>query len=191
MTLTPTPTQDSSRAAALAERLEDPQVAASLSTLLDHADLLAVLVTGLDQLVVRSEVMGDSLLDGLQELRATVDAADGPDLEELASAATSLAAVLPKAAPGMVAAVESGVIDRLLASDLVSPEALDGLSVVARGLTSGGADYEAGRRVETKGVVSLARVMRDPDVQRALSYLATVAKAIGRELDHTPSSGTA
>ncbi|GAA3601047.1 DUF1641 domain-containing protein [Marihabitans asiaticum] len=166
---------------ALAATLDDPQVVASLTTILEHADLLAVLIEGLDQLVARSEVIGDSLLAGIDELR-DVDTGTAPPLSELARSGMSLASVLPKAAPGIAAAAESGVIERLLSSDIASPEAVEGLAVIARGVGRGSAAFETGRAVDASGVRGITRVLRDPDIQRALTYGATIAKAIGQEL---------
>jgi hypothetical protein len=183
---------------ALAERLADPQVANSLASLLDHADLLAILVEGLDQFVSRSEVIGDSLLASIGDLRSTVQNSpglkdSGVSVQQVTESAASLAAVLPKAAPGMVAAVESGAIDRLLSSDLVSPEAVDQIATLARGLARGKEEFSA-RPVDIGGPLSLLRLLKDPDINRALSYFATVAKAVGEELARpstpsTPSTG--
>ncbi len=191
MTLTPSPTTSPTTSPAgtadvLQARLADPQVANALASLLDHAELLAVLVEGLDQFVARSEIIGDSLLANITDLRTTVENSpglkdSGISFQEVTESAASLAAVLPKAAPGMVAAVESGAIDRLLASDLVSPAAVDQVAVLARGFARGKDDF-ANRPVEIGGALSLMRLLKDPDVNRALSYFATVAKAVGQEL---------
>ncbi|MBK6885325.1 MAG: hypothetical protein IPH03_01935 [Tetrasphaera sp.] len=73
---------------ALRAKLDDPQVAASLTRILDHADLLALLVVGLDGAIQRSEVIGNSLAGSLTDLRAMQSADDYPlrgiDLRELA-----------------------------------------------------------------------------------------------------------
>lgn len=187
MTLTPNPTTSATGTSdALQARLADPQVANALASLLDHAELLAILVEGLDQFVSRSEIIGDSLLANISDLRTTVENSpglkeSGVSFQEVTESAASLAGVLPKAAPGMVAAVESGAIDRLLSSDLVSPEAVDQVAVLARGFARGKDDF-ANRPVEVGGALSLMRLLKDPDVNRALSYFATVAKAVGQEL---------
>lgn len=180
--------------AALNARLTDPRVANSLASLLDHADLIAVLVEGLDQFVARSEIIGDSLLAGITELRSTLEnnpalKDSGVDLQAVTDAGVSLAAVLPQAAPGMVRAVESGAIDRLLASDLVSPEAVGQVEILARGFARGQEQFDH-RPVEIGGPLSLLRLLKDPDVNRAISYFATVAKAVGQELSagSTPST---
>lgn len=182
--MTVTPAESGADRAALDSRLSDPQVVNALATLLDHADLLAVLVEGLDQFVSRSEVIGDSLIAGIHELQGAEGAAE-VDLAETAQSALSLAAVLPKAAPGMVYAVESGAIDKLLASGVVSAEALPQVELLARALAQGSLDFDR-RPVEVGGPVSLVKLLRDPDINRALSFFATVAKAVGRELGKTP-----
>lgn len=174
--------------AALEARLSDPRTVEALGVLLDHADLLAVLVEGLSGLVARSEVIGDSVLDGVKELRETAAGVQGElDLAGLASAGVSLAGVLPQAAPRLVSAVTSGALDKLLATAEVSAGALDQVELLARGMVAGSEDF-ATRPVEVSGPVSLVKVMRDPDIKRAISFFATVAKAVGRELDKPTSA---
>jgi hypothetical protein len=73
-------------AQALAERLAEPRTAAAISTLLDHADLLALLVSGLDGLVSRGDTITDSLAYGLSELLGS-DLVD-PKVIEIAALAS-------------------------------------------------------------------------------------------------------
>lgn len=171
MTIAPeqTASTDVASQTALMARLEDPAVAASLVTLLDHADLIAVLVEGLDGFIARSEVIGNSLLDSVTELRESVAGSDimgdnGVDLPKLVDTAK-----------------------RLSTSDVVGPAALDQLSVLARGMVKGGEQFEA-RPVEVGGALSLLKLLKDPDINRALSYFATVAKAIGQEINTAPKT---
>ena len=184
--MTLAPSREEAAQAQLSARLNDPVVATALTSLLDRAELLAVLLEGLDGLVARSEVIGDNLAGSFTELRTTVQsneafADSGVDLQALADAGVSLAAVLPKAAPGMVAAVESGAIDKLFASGVIGPEAVDQVAIVANGLVRGSSAF-ASQPVEIGGALSLLRLLKDPDINRALSYFATVAKAIGQEI---------
>lgn len=184
--MTLTPTREEAARAALSARLNDPAVAGALTSLLDRAELLAVLVEGLDQFISRSEVIGDNLLGGISELRTTVASNtalkdSGVDLKSLAEAGASLAAVLPKAAPGMVAAVETGAIDKLFASGVVGPEAVDQVAILAQGLVGGSRAFAADP-VEIGGALSLLRLLKDPDINRALSFFATVARSIGQEI---------
>ncbi|MDO5503931.1 MAG: DUF1641 domain-containing protein [Actinomycetia bacterium] len=169
-------------AAQLAERLSDPGVANSLNTLLDHVDLLALLVSGLDQLVARSDVIGDSLAAGLAELRGVSESAGaGVDIAGIATSGGQLASVLPKLAPQLVAVVESGAVDKALATLEVSTEALPQVEMLAETLQKGTARFETDP-VTVGGPVSLVRQLRDPEISTALSYLLTMAKTLGAEL---------
>lgn len=147
------------------DKLQEPQVATAVASLLDHADLLAVLLDGLDQLVARSETVGESLFASVSALRTTVEgnaalavASERLDFKGLAASA-----------------------QRLAASDVVTPKAIDSVGVLARGLVAGGAQFERDP-VEVTGVFSLARLLKDPDIRRAISYGATIAKSIGQEI---------
>lgn len=184
--MTLTPTREDAAQVALTERLNDPAVVAALTSLLDRAELVAVLLEGLDQLVARSETVGDNIMGSVAELRATVQgntalADAGVDVKALLEAGVSLAAVLPKAAPGMVAAVETGAIDKLFTSGVVGAAAVDQVATLAGGLVAGGRAFESDP-VKVGGPLSLLRLLKDPDVNRAISYFVTVARSIGQEL---------
>ncbi len=65
------------------DRLDDPTVAASLNALLDHADLLAVLVTGLDGFVRRGDLITDSLTSAVNDFKGVSVAGVLPGAEAL------------------------------------------------------------------------------------------------------------
>lgn len=190
MTASYTPEQEQAALAALVSRMRDPQVANSLANLLDHADLLALLVEALDGFVARSEVIGDNLVGGLTELREAGGGRSEVDLPGLVQSGVSLASVVPKAVPGLVEAVESGAIDKLLAAGVVSAEALPQVELLARGLARGSRQY-ADAPMQVGGLMSLPKLLKDPDIARALSYFATVAKAVGQEIAQQPPSPAA
>lgn len=184
--MTLTPTREAAAQSAISARLDDPAVAAALLSLLDHAELVAVLLDGVDGFVARSETIGDSLMDGVSELRAKVRSSTalqdaGVDLAAITDAGISLAAVLPKAAPGMVSVVETGAIDKLFSSDVIGSDAVDQVATLARGLVAGGRAFNQ-QPVQVGGALSLLKLLKDPDINRALSYFATVAKAMGQQL---------
>ncbi len=167
---------------ALAQRLADPGVSAALNTLLDHVDLIALLVESLDQFVARSEVIGDSLLAGINELRQGSQAS-GVDVAGIAGAGAQLASALPQAAPQMVSAIESGAVAKLLATAEVSAEALPEVELLAKSLARGSERFRTDP-IEVSGPVSLVKLLRDPDINRALRYFATVGKTVGEDLAH-------
>ncbi len=147
------------------DKLQEPEIATAVAGLLDHAELLAVLLEGLDQLLARSETVGESLLDGVTELRTTVqgNAALSSTLEELDVV-------------GLAASAQ-----RLASSDVLNPKAVDSVGTLARGLVAGTERFET-EPVEVTGVLSLTRLLKDPDIRRALSYGATIAKSIGQQI---------
>lgn len=179
------PVSTSSLPPELQRALADPQVVDSLTSLLGHADLLAVLVQGLDGMLQRSDVLGENLAGSLQDLEATVqgnEAFEGDaDVGGLLESALLLVSVLPTAAPGMARAARTGVVEKLFDSDLVSHEAVDQISLFARGLVRGSEKYETDP-VKVQSAFSLVKLLKDPDINRALSFVATIGKEIGREL---------
>lgn len=159
----------------LRERLDDPKVAEALGTILDHADLLALLVSGLDGFLARGEVITDSLGDGLDELRGTAGGGlPGPaEIGSLVSSLGALSGSLSEAGP---------LLERVIGSDVTSQPALDVVSLAARALVEGHARAQAGQ-VRVAGIRAMLRLLKDDDVTRGLGFLVEVARALGRELD--------
>lgn len=155
----------------LTSRLDDPRVAAALGDLLDHADLLAILVVGLDGLVGRGEVIGASLTDAIAELRGTTDL-PAVDLTGLAASLTTLAGSVTGATPAL---------DALLRSSLTDPKAVGVISQLADALVTARDHVDARDSVPT-GAFGLVRALRDEDVARGLGYFLQVAKAFGSGL---------
>lgn len=168
----------------LRDRLEDPGVAASLNTLLDHADLVAILVAGLDGFVRRGDEITDSLSSAIDELRASSLGAGSPrpdgagserqtvDLKSLAASLKTLATVLTDAGPAL---------ERILHSPMVDPQAVEVLGHVGQALVEGKAAATADPR-GPNGLFGLWKVTKDKDVNRGLGFLIQVARAFGRRL---------
>lgn len=68
----------SSPADALLSRLEEPQVAAAINDLLDHADVLAVMVVAIDGFVRRGAAIADAFTEALGELRGALPGSQQP-----------------------------------------------------------------------------------------------------------------
>lgn len=165
---------------ALAERLAEPQTAAALSTLLDHVDLLAVLVSGLDGLVSRSDTITESLIDGVSELRAAGEPGRR-SATQLMATAQQLAALTPALLDKLP------VLEALLGSDLADPRVIEIASMAARAVTTGavtaGAEQADRGDLKVSGVVGLLRSLKDPDISRALGFVLSIARALGKELN--------
>lgn len=140
---------------ALAERLLDPKTANALNTLLDHADLLAVMVSGLDALARRGDTITESLASGVTELRTAQEAGNG----------------------------EVGQL-LLALRQLTRPEVVDVVGAASQAIAAG-SRQTAGDPARIGGIRGLLRAIKDPDVSRALGFAVSIAKAFGREIDHT------
>jgi hypothetical protein len=159
-------------------RLDDPRIASSISLILDHADLLATIIVGLDGLLRRAEVIGDNVASGVAEVRDLAAAGNGQrpwpsvDLAALSGSVTRLSAAVVDATPAL---------DRLLHSPLTDPQTADVLAEVGEALLEGKQAATADPR-GSKGVFALMRVTKDPDVSRGLGFMIQIARAFGKRL---------
>ncbi|AQA05250.1 hypothetical protein BVC93_25845 [Mycobacterium sp. MS1601] len=170
----------------LRERLDDPAIAASLNSLLDHADLLAILVAGLDGMIRRGDEISESLSSAVDELRgpAASFTANLPGFDEARNElrtidVRSLAVNLASLSKSLMDVTP--VMNKLLHSPLVDPQAADVLAELGQALVDGkaAADADPGG---PKGLFGLWRVSKDKDINRGLGFLIQVARAFGRQL---------
>lgn len=166
----------------LIARLDDPQIASSISLILDHADLLATLVAGLDGLLRRADVISDNVAAGVAEIRDAASTNGRPslptvDLTAASDAVTRLSAAAIDATPA---------IDRLLHSPLTDVRTAEVLADIGEALLAGRQAAAADPR-GPKGIFALMRVAKDPDVSRGLGFMIHIARAFGQRL---ASSGT-
>jgi hypothetical protein len=149
----------------LLERLDDPRVAASLTHILDHADMLAMLIVGLDGFIRRGDTIAEALADGVNDLRGMQGS--GPaDVQGLLS--------------GVVGATPT--LAALLNSPMMSdPRTASTIALLGEALVEGRAEAETAPPGPT-GVFGLLRALKDDEVSRGLGLLIQVAKALGRKL---------
>lgn len=151
-------------------RLDDPNIAAALASILENAELVAVLLEGLNGVVSRSETIGDAVLEGFADLRGVADNASGElDLASIVEDLRTVVGALPNFVP---------VVAELAESSLVQPAAVARLGLVSDAL----ADGLASEPVEVTGLLSLRRQLKDPDIQRGLGFTLGILKSIGAEL---------
>jgi hypothetical protein len=159
-------------------RLDDPRIASSISLILDHADLLATIIVGLDGLLRRAEVIGDNVASGVAEVREFAVSGNGQrpwptvDLAALCDTITRLSAAVVDATPAL---------DRLMHSPLTDPQTADVLADVGEALLEGKRAAAEDPR-GPKGVFALMRVTKDADVSRGLGFMIHIARAFGRRL---------
>ena len=156
----------------LVDRLNEPRTAAALNSLLDQVELLAVIVSGLDGLARKGEIIGDTLAEVLAELRAAGDAT-GLDLRKTSTQLATLIPALAEAAP---------TITRIVESPIAAPEPIAVLSEAAEALVKG---LTAAQQNQTKvGLGGLMKSLRDDDVRRGLGFIIEVLRVFG---SHVPA----
>lgn len=147
----------------LLERLEEPTVVAALNTLLDHADLLAILVVALEGLFTRGDVIANSLASAFGELKGASE--EGGAL----AGVTALAGPLMAATP---------LLTTVLA-DASKPATIKVVGQLTAALAEAGESTST--RAPSTGVFALLRTLKDPDVARGLDFFTQVAKAFGKQ----------
>jgi hypothetical protein len=155
-----------------------------LNSLLEHADLLAILLTGLDAMLRRSDVIGDSLTSTVGEFAQGVKAASADetipgldrlrrmDLSELARGAEALSDKVIGAAPAM---------NVLLSSRLTEPESAEVLVALGDALVEARC-AATGRGDGPRGLFGILKAAKDPDVARGIGFLLQTMKSFGRQL---------
>jgi uncharacterized protein YjgD (DUF1641 family) len=156
-----------SPSSALRSRLDDPEVAAALSVLLDNADVLALLIQSVDGLLRRADVISASLESGLDDVRTLAGSAG-----YLVAPTKRLIAEAPAIADTADALLESGIFNR----DLVNLLAKLGNAALA--------GHEAAQRKRTSidGIREALRTLKDPEVARGLGLMVEIARALGRSV---------
>ena len=152
---------------AIAERLNDPAVAASLVTLLDNAELLSTLVLGLSGVVARSEFIMDSVAEGVNDMRRASGDQPGPSLAELRTVAAEFAEAAP-------------ALREILNSSMLTTETISLLSLLSEAATEGAA---AAGRTERTSIFALLKALRDDDVQRGVNMFVEISRALGRRMN--------
>jgi len=163
---------------------------AAHASLIESLDLLATIIVGLDGLLRRADVIGDSLASVVAEVRDLAASSNGQrpwpsvDLAALSNTVTRLSAAAVDATPA---------VDRLLHSPLTDPQTAEVLAEIGQALLEGKQAAAADPR-GPKGVFALIRVTKDPDVSRGLGFMIQIARAFGRRLappEPPKKSGTA
>lgn len=181
-----------SSASSVVDRLSEPQTAAALNTLLDHADLLAVTVVALDGFIGRSEVIGEALISGFDDLRDLADAkrATGLDVGAIAGSLTQLAETLPKITGPLARIASSGLLDTVADNaDLVALGLQSTSDFLARGdefVESVAAGVNELREVAANTAVPVA----DPgQVLASLAQLSSLLPKLTPVITHVVDSG--
>ena len=160
----------------LADKLADPAAEAALCALIDQAGTLAFILQGVDELLARGDVIADSLASGVGELKlvTALDAARARSLRlaDVTSNFAKLTVSLSESSPAIAELLDSG----MFRSDVVQllAKAADA-AVEAKERASTGAPRVQGAR-------SILKSLKDPEVQRGMTFIVELAAALGRRV---------
>lgn len=167
---------------ALIERLNDPQTAESLNTLIDNLELIAFSVTAVDGFLRRSDAVIDAVTEGVHDLKSTIPSLDNDlvDPAEIVPRLTELAKVGLQLSDLM----NSDEFKALMQSGVLSPETLTLVGQAGDALVASRQEAAAQQTAQKIGIFGLLRALNDPDVQRSLNFLLTFSKQFGRKLNN-------
>lgn len=154
----------------LQERLADPRIIQSLGKLLDDLPEALFLLDMLKGFLRRGPEIATNISDSFDQLRPTKG--DVNRTKETISNAAAAASKLQEF-------INSTQFKMLLESDILKPESIQMVSLLAGSLTKSVQNYDAEAKL---GIVGLLRALNDPDMQRSVNFLVGILKNLGMEL---------
>ena len=170
---------------ALTQQLRDPTTSQALDQILNKMELVAFTLNSLDSFLQRSDVVIDSVVKGVQEIREMAPSDEMNLLVTLAETLPELTAMLPQlieSLPKLLALLPllSGVIAQLqtileseefaalMESGVFAPQTVGIVGQAGGALVE---SYEANQATpQSVGMFGLVGALRDPDIQRALGF---------------------
>jgi Protein of unknown function (DUF1641) len=158
---------------ALAAMLADPEIRESLAVIVANAPALAALASMSTALLQRGPEIADNINGVVRDLRETSE--DSHELGNLRDAVTALSTLAPLTS---TLAERKDTIQGFLDSPILRPEIIDVVGNLGEAALE--ADQQTkGRQVDSGGVFSLVRQLKDPDIQETLSFLLSFARVFG------------
>lgn len=167
----------------LLDRLGDPRTLKLLETLFDKLETAVFLLEALDGFLRRSNEIADSASSLVGELRNT---SAGVDLSEI----TRLAERTPKIMEALGRLTETRALERvpdvvnagvtLAEAGMLDPQVVRVLGEVGHSLAAAYDDAKS-QPPARMGALGLFRALGDPEVQKVLGLLVSVARRVGRD----------
>lgn len=158
---------------ALAAMLADPEVRESLAVILANAPALAAMASMSTALLQRGPELTDNINGIVASLR---DASE--DSHEVGNVRDAVKALSELAPLTSTLADRKETIQGFLDSPILRPEIIDVVGNLGEAALE--ADQQTrGRQVDSGGVFSLVRQLKNPDIQETLSFLLAFARVFG------------
>jgi uncharacterized protein YjgD (DUF1641 family) len=158
----------------LLEKLQEPDVARSLLSLLEKSQML-------NDFLERGEMMLNSVSKGVSELgRAGVASLsktfESVDLDELKAAGQNLQAMIPAVRDFI------GELGSLKEAGFFEPEVVKTIARTGRAMSAAARD-PAAQSTEGYGILSLPGLLKEPEVARTLNFIVSFARHFGGDVD--------
>ncbi len=153
----------------LVDKLTDPVTAEYALGIVENLEALYILTVSLNEFLKRGDEIVSSLSEGVSELRSTASEAGkgyADTLEELFELFRSLGD-------------KSAALGSLLRNQLLEEHFISGVTVVTKSLAQAHQNTKA-VKTQTKGIGSLLRSIKDPEVQRGLDFVIELLRSLGR-----------
>lgn len=167
--------------------LGDPEFQRGIQQLTAHMDLIVFAISALDGFLRRSETLIDNVSGGIAEFKQITPPAALDNLAqvlpELLAATPQWVAMLPTLQDvvfRLQPMLDSPEFKALLTSGVFSPKTLNIIGEAGNALVE---SYEAHQQEPKRvGIWGLIRLTSDPDIQRALGFLADFGRRFGQKL---------
>jgi len=154
----------------LQERLADPRTIEALGKLLDQLPETVFLLDMLKGFLRRGPEIADNISDSFDQFRPTPGGVS--QTKETITNAVAAAVKLQEF-------INSPHFKALLESDILKPDSVKLVGLLAGSLSTSVENYDAEARL---GAIGLLRALNDPDVQRSVNFLVGILKNFGMEL---------
>jgi hypothetical protein len=143
--------------------LRDPEVRASLAVIAANAPEIAVMMSASSGLLARSREIMDNVNGMVIKVRESTGSSD-PEANVF-----NLVHVLSESAPA---------IERLLSSPILQPDVVEVIGSLGQA-ASDAKEATQSQKAEIRGVFSLMRELKDPEVAETLAFLLAFARSFG------------
>ncbi len=158
---------------ALAAMLADPEIRESLAVILANAPSLAALASMSTAILQRGPEITDNINGLVAQLRDSTE--ESNEVGNLRNAVKALSELAPLTA---TLAERKDTIQGFLDSPILRPEIIDVVGNLGEAALE--ADRATkGRQVDSGGVFSLMKQLKDADIQQTLSFLLAFARVFG------------
>jgi len=158
----------------LQEKLSDPQVVDSLVTVLEHADKLALLLTGLEGFLRNSEGYLQNVVGSFAEMQALAQAT-GVTPANFAAAAAKAQELLPLGQEML------GHVVTLRKAGMLDPEVISLVGKMGAAAVATVQDDKS-HSSQPRGIFNLLGLLKDPEIARTLNFAIAFAQRFGRQL---------